>query len=102
MPKISDGKKLKIDYQIQTSDSVLYDSLVVLSGKEPDPMFKKKSTDFLNDAFSHFKTIVPLGDSANWIEAWKLKEPGVLDQNSVGSIAQEVAKHRHWDRKIAK
>lgn len=102
MPKLSDSKKLNIDYQIEAPDSVLYDGLVVLSGKDPDPMFKKKATDFLNDAFSHFKTIAPLGDSANWIDSWKVKEPGVLDQNTVGNMAQEIAKHRHWDRKIAK
>ena len=102
MPKLSDSKKLNIDYQIEAPDSVLYDGLVVLSGKDPDPMFKKKATDFLNDAFSHFKTIAPLGDSANWIDSWKVKEPGVLDKNTVGNMAQEIAKHRHWERKIAK
>lgn len=102
MPKLSDGKKLKIDYQTETPDSVLYDGVVVLSGENPDPMFKKKCTDFLNDAFSHFKTIAPLGDSANWIESWKVKEPGVLDEAGIEKIAQEIAKHRHWGRTIAK
>ncbi len=102
MPKISDSKKLKIDYQVETPDSVLYDGIVVLSGKDPDPMFKKKGTDFLNDAFSHFKTIAPLGDSVNWLDAWKVKEPGILDEKSVENIAKQISKHRHWDRKITK
>lgn len=102
MPKISDGKKLKIDFMIDTPDSVLYDGVVVLSSKDPDPMFKKKCTDFLNDAFSHFKTIAPLGDSANWLEGWKVTEPGVLNKESISNIANQIAKHRHWDRKIVK
>ncbi|OLS03213.1 catalase [Tissierella creatinophila] len=102
MPKISDGNKLKVDWAVDTPDSVLYDSIVVMSDKNPDPMFKKKATDFLNDAFSHYKTIAPLGDSINWMENWKTKEPGVLNKDSLDNIAKEIAKHRHWDRKIVK
>jgi len=65
-------------------------------------MFKKKCTDFLNDAFNHFKTIAPLGDAANWLEDWKIKEPGVLDKKSIKNIAEEISKHRHWNRKMIK
>lgn len=102
MASISDGNNLTIDYQIDTPDSVLYDGLVVLSSKDPDPMFKKKSIDFINDAFSHFKTVGLVGDSINWIEDWKKEEAGVLKEENIREIADQVAKHRHWNRKIVK
>jgi len=102
MPKIPQQEGHKVDFQIDTPDSVLYDGLVVFSSKDPDPMFKKKGTDFLNDAFSHFKTIAPIGEARDWIDAWKLEEPGVLNENQLDDIANQIAKHRHWNREIAR
>nr|WP_300005292.1 catalase [Tissierella sp.] len=102
MPKLSDAKDMMVDFQIDTPDSVLYDGVVVLSSKDPNPMFKKKATDFLNDSFSHFKTIAPLGESSSWLEEWKLEEVGVLLEKDIKSLAEEIAKHRHWNRNIVK
>ncbi|SFK53881.1 catalase [Halobacillus dabanensis] len=99
------GTELKVDHTFLTIDSVLYDALYAVGGKEEGEAFKKHASHFLNEAFSHYK---PLGATHNGIEWLSLNKldgyNGVVTGDDPSGFAKEftqaVAAHRYWDRQM--
>ena len=100
-----DGTELKVDHTFLTVDSVLYDALYAVGGKEEGEAFKKHASHFLNEAFSHYKPLGATHHGTQWLSDNKLDGySGVVTGDDAEGFAKEfvqaVAAHRHWDRQM--
>ncbi|PRO65929.1 catalase [Alkalicoccus urumqiensis] len=101
----SDGTKLGVDHTFLTGESVLFDALLAVGGKDTDRPFQHDARYFLLEAFQHFKPIGATKDAAAWLEAENMNDrPGVvLEDNAADfpkAFAEAVASHRFWGRDI--
>jgi catalase len=115
--KSDDGKELEVNGTLLTEDSVLYDALYIAGGKKSVEKLgiQKETKMFLQNAFSHYKTI---GLGKESIQLFKeagipaglegaSSLPGVVKlQNAEESsgfakeFLEAMAMHRHWDRQV--
>ncbi|MGP4059460.1 catalase [Halobacillus sp. H74] len=100
-----DNSEMTVDHTFLTTDSVLYDALYAVGGKEQDKAFKKKASYFLNEAFTHFKPIGATHEGVHWLKENELNgNSGVVSGENAddfaGEFVEAVAAHRHWDRKV--
>lgn len=99
------GSELKVDHTFLTIDSVLYDALYAVGGKEEEEAFKKHASHFLNEAFSHYKPLGATHSGIEWLSLNKLDGySGVVTGDDPSGFAKEftqaVAAHRYWDRQM--
>jgi catalase len=101
--KGADGIEFEIDHTFLTGESVLFDALYVVGGKNPEQSFKEDAIYFIKEAFSHFKPIGATHGGISWLEEVEIvekqgvvtgKDMKVFSQNFAGAIAE----HRHWNR----
>ncbi|KPB04565.1 catalase [Bacillus sp. CHD6a] len=99
----SDGAELEIDHTFLTCDSVLFDALYAVGGKELDKKFHREATYFLEEAYHHFKPIGATHDGKQWVEKLEIKgASGVVCSDEaeqfVTGFVDAIAAHRHWER----
>ncbi|MBM7704410.1 catalase [Metabacillus iocasae] len=100
-----DEVEFDVDHTFLTSDSVLFDSLYVVGGKDVSNQFKQQAIYFTKEAFSHYKPVGATHDGMKWFE-----ELGIIDQTGVvtnedvnnfaGEFTHAIIAHRHWDRQL--
>ncbi|NLP49697.1 catalase [Bacillus sp. RO1] len=101
--KGSGGVELEVDHTFLTCDSVLFDALYVVGGKNVDNKFDRETTYFVEEAYDHFKPIGATHDGKQWLEKLEISgAPGVVlgdeaDQFVTGFV-DAVSAHRHWNR----
>lgn len=101
----TNGEDLMVDHTFSTTDSAIYDAIYAVGGTAESTKFHKNTTQFLNDAFNHYKPIGATHDGVKWLEEnnWK-NSPGVIvheDNNKfVEQFTAAVAAHRHWGRQV--
>ncbi|WP_404446435.1 catalase [Sutcliffiella horikoshii] len=99
----SGGVELEVDHTFLTCDSVLFDALYLVGGKDVDKKFDRETTYFVEEAFDHFKPIGATHDGKQWLEKLEISgAPGVVSGDEtdqfVTGFVDAVAAHRHWNR----
>jgi catalase len=122
--KLSDkSEAVKINQTYLTTASVVYDSIIVVNGKDSvDKQLENgDSLHFLNEAYKHCKPIALIGDALELLGKTPMSElpfkrtggdhPGIqeingvvfseeLDQDFWNIYFDIVAQHRHWARQL--
>jgi catalase len=106
-----DGTALDVDFSFLTSSSVLFDAVCVIGGSQSASTLEVNpgALYFVNEAFSHCKSIGATGDaSAVLVAANVLVEPNdavegvyVADDASAMDVGAALVEHgatRHWSR----
>jgi len=113
--KTADGKELKVDHNLLTVSSVLFDAVFVPAGTESVNRLKEedKIPEFLNDAYKHCKVIgaekegIDLLNEIDFIKTLsgkKLEEYGIIttDTTKNDHLAPDfitaMGQHRFWIR----
>jgi len=103
----NDGKQVEVTKTFLTGGSVLFDAVYVAGGEKASKMFDKLATEYVQEAFEHYKPIGAMKEGIQWLDKLNIKESlGVLacEDDAVtfaDEFTQMIAKHRFWDRKIA-
>ncbi len=108
------GNSLKVDFNLLSTTSVVFDGVFVPSGKESiDKLLQQPETiDFLNDAFKHCKPIAAQGDGILVISKSDIGKNISSDQQLPAGVFSEkenetklaenfieaLSKHRIWER----
>ncbi|MBM7648777.1 catalase [Bacillus ectoiniformans] len=97
----ADGTKLEPQHTFLTADSVLFDAIYAVGGQSEDPSFDKAASYFINEAYSHFKTIGATHEGTKWVGNIK-NSPGVVVEKEAKDFASQfveaITAHRHWKR----
>ncbi|MUV37638.1 Catalase [Lentibacillus sp. JNUCC-1] len=99
-----DGTEFEVTKTFQTGPSVLFDAVLIASGNQADEAFARDASDYIQEAFEHFKPICFKPLATPIIKTLDIEDsPGVLqaDEDSTsfaGKFAKMVAKHRFWER----
>lgn len=109
----ADGREIEADQTFLTADSVLYDAIYVPGGKDSAAMLSQNmdAKYFVQEAFQHFKTVGATGEGSAVLKGSVPSpdiavQPGVVLQHEndrdgfAGKFAEQLALHRHWDRKM--
>ncbi|WP_231495750.1 DJ-1/PfpI family protein [Paucisalibacillus sp. EB02] len=98
----TNGVQLEATQNVYTTDSVLYDAVYMVRGSSKDVRFNQKVAHFLDEAYSHKKTIGATGEGVHWLHVNKFtNKPGVITDDSTNfanRFVEAVAQHRHWNR----
>ena len=103
------GQLVKIDYSLLTMDSVLFDALYIVGGKESKSRVYANVTaqSYISDAFKHNKTIGFGYDSKEEHDLMYVslanKGPGVIlleEESDIETFIQSIALHRNWSREL--
>ncbi len=103
----ADGGQLEAEHTFITDASVVFDAVYVDGGKSATPTFEMDATQFVKEAFIHYKPIAGTNEGKTWIEKGKMENGlgvflGSLENNDLaGQFVQGVASHRFWDRVLA-
>lgn len=113
MIKSDDGNELEVNHTLLTSSSVLYDALYVAGGQQSvdSLMQKKEAVYFVDEAYSHFKTVGAGKEAAGMLAAAGIAlesgAPGVVVFESGKEVTGDsqkfinaIVQHRHWSRKM--
>ncbi|MGP4081171.1 catalase [Pseudalkalibacillus sp. R45] len=103
--KGTDGSRLEVDHTFLTADSVLFDAVYAVGGKNESKKFYNDAAYFINEAFMHFKPIGATHEGTKWLKKMEYdKSPGVVIGKDINEFTNEflgaIAEHRHWDREL--
>lgn len=113
--------KLKIDFSLLTTASVLFDAVYVPGGAESIAALKKEADalHFLREAYKHCKTVGATAEGITLLQAAGIAAPpstpknkGVTEagvilsedakpQKIIPAFIKAIAQHRHWTREAA-
>ncbi|MRX71202.1 catalase [Bacillus lacus] len=100
----ADGTELQVDFTFSTSHAVLFDALYAVGGKGENKQFKTEASNFVNEAFMHYKAIGATQEGKKLLEDTMILSPGVVIQEDGSSFAESfieaITAHRHWDRQV--
>jgi len=107
--KTAGRAEVMVDFTFLTSGSVLFDAVYVADGKSSVDALKAvpKAIHFVDEAYSHCKTIGASGTGLDLIRASALgadllSKDGVVSGSTVAEMktafVQALAQHRHWAR----
>jgi catalase len=118
------GKKVKIDFSLLTTSSVMFDAVYIPGGEKSVAALRGEADalHFVNEAYKHCKTIAATGAGAEVLRASYLgmdKTSGanaesnqlVTDEGVITSpdaqvskvaadFIKAIAQHRHWSREM--
>jgi catalase len=109
---VASGDTLEVDATLENSPSVLFDAVVVPGGANELLSGDARALEFVKDQYRHCKTLLLLGDAAQWLAKAGLptgpdggkQDPGVLihdakrgEVNAQAFIAA-MGRHRHFER----
>lgn len=105
MLKSGEGEELEVDHTFLTCDSVLFDSIYVVGGKELDKKFKQDTSYFVKEAFVHFKPIGATHEGVSLLKDIGIGQcAGVVTAEKIDTFTSDfieaIAAHRHWNREI--
>ncbi|UJL47164.1 catalase [Virgibacillus sp. NKC19-16] len=93
-----DGSELTVDDTFQTSDSVLFDSILITNKEGKTSLFSKEAPYFVKEAFLHYKPTGAIKEGTNIIQDLQISgESGVVKDDSKQFI-EAIRKARFWDR----
>ncbi|MCM3586582.1 catalase [Mesobacillus maritimus] len=100
-----DGTELEVDHTMLTADSVIFDAVYIVRGSAKSSRYNKDASQFVYEAFQHYKTIGATHDGKSWLEEEGLgqSEGVILNDNLevfVDKFVNGIAKHRHWGRQV--
>ncbi|WP_062106272.1 catalase [Bacillus niameyensis] len=101
----SDGTKLKIDETFITTSPYLVDALYVVGGNSRNEMkFRSDVTEYVNEAYKHFKPIGVASTGQPFIQPSENNNlAGVVFSNNNPNFGEDfvsaIAQQRFWDRK---
>lgn len=97
---------VEIDETFLTVHPTLYDAIYIVGG-DADNMkkFTMDITDFINEAYKHYKTIGIASTGKIFFEAADAEVgPGIIMADDTSAFSERfvnaVAAHRHWNRKV--
>ncbi|MBH5318362.1 catalase [Paenibacillus sp. GSMTC-2017] len=112
-----DGTMLEPKQSLLTAASVLYDAVYIAGGQQSvtELLSDVKSSEFVREAFLHYKTIAAVGEGKELLTAAKvaldnsannngalsgilLRTESQSDDTFANSFIESIAQHRHWDR----
>ncbi|QTD42647.1 catalase [Sporosarcina sp. Te-1] len=102
----TDGLAAEIDQTFLTAHSTLYDAVYVAGGTaENRKKFQLDMTDFINEAYRHYKPIGIGKTGLDYFEASLAEEgPGIVLPSHIEAMPEAfieaVAAHRHWNRNV--
>src|SRR5699024_4472382 len=100
----SDGNQLEAMHTFITDSSVVFDAVYVDGGQYAAPTFKMEASQFVKEAFTHYKPIAGTNEGKAWIENQNMGNGlGVFlgneeNKDFASQFVQGVASHRFWDR----
>ncbi|MEO4054957.1 catalase [Solibacillus sp. CAU 1738] len=101
-----DGAKLQVDETFLTTAPVLFDSLYVVGGTATDQAkFNSDMTDYIRQAYKHYKPIGIASSGASYFNAINAPiGPGILfatgNPNFGDDFIKIITRQRFWDRDI--
>lgn len=97
-PTLSDGKKIKVDGQLQGSPSQLFDAVAVLTTEAATETLLRDgaAVQWVRDAFSHLKAIGYVADSKPLLDKAGITPDEGVVETSKGFV--EAASKRYWAR----
>ncbi|WP_191991804.1 catalase [Bacillus aerolatus] len=108
----ADGQQQEAVHSFLTSHPVLFDAVYVAGGQTNGDQLKnnQKATEFVKEAFKHFKTIGAAAEGAELLVTAGIQagsDPGIViarDAEEVNAFSESfvsaMAEHRHWSRQI--
>ncbi|HEY4553964.1 MAG TPA: catalase, partial [Bacillaceae bacterium] len=114
MIESADGKNLQVDATFLTSDSVLYDAVYVVGGRQTAESLgrQKEAVNFVREAYEHYKTVGAVKEGKAILEAAGIPVAGKTGSGVIMAKSEEeasmfsqefinaIAQHRHWARHI--
>ncbi len=99
------GTDLMVNHTFTTTNAVLYDAIYAGGGKETNQAFDRSTTEYLEEAFRHYKALGATQEGKEWLKASNIQVgAGVIEEKGAKQFAarfiEAVAAHRHWDRVI--
>ncbi|ONK23704.1 catalase HPII [Bacillus sp. VT-16-64] len=103
MIKGGEGIALEVDHTFLTSDSVLFDSVYVVGGAKTGNSFLQSASNFIKEAYSHYKPVGASFHGKEFILALQLpSHEGVVIGDAPSEFIEEFTKavsaHRFWKR----
>jgi catalase len=106
--KSAEGKGVDAVHTFLTSDSVLFDAVLVAGGEQNINSLKlnKEAKEFINEAYGHYKAIGAVNEGVELFAASGILNPtadsGVvaIKGEDASSFIEAIAKHRHWTREV--
>jgi catalase len=114
--KSADGEPIEVDTTMEAVPAVLYDALVVPSGREAIKTLGNlgHAAEFVKDQYRHCKPILVLGVGQDFVENAGVPltlsngdpDPGVLHfpdahvEEALAQFVDAIAKHRHFAREM--
>ena len=112
----ADGDPIEVDATLEAVPSVLYDALVVPSGREAIKTLGNlgHAAEFVKEQYRHCKPILVLGAGQDLVENAGVPlrlptgdpDPGVIEfpdehvEEALAQFVKAIAKHRHFDREM--
>ena len=94
----------KVDANIATTESVLFDALYIPGGKKSieSLLEKSKFIKFVNECYKHCKAIAVSGEGEDFLEETSFKnfkdDKSIFINSKPGDFISAIAQHRNWDR----
>lgn len=103
--KGANGKELEVDDTFLTSDSVLFDGVYAVGGKNFEEKFNQDALCFIKEAYKHYKPIGASFEGKKWLEESKMENGNgvVVEDNKdifIEKFLESMSAHRHWNRCI--
>jgi catalase len=103
--ELSNGRSLPADEQLNGAPSALYDAIAIVASKQGIKQLLKEqnASNFIRDAFSHYKFIAYVEETIPLLEKAGIKDNldagcVLLTDNNVDSFVSLCGKLRFWDR----
>jgi catalase len=109
--KLKSGKEINIDHSFLTTDSVLFDGVIVADGKKSTDALQKNihAIHFLNESYRHCK---PIGIFGSGKEVWQksmfaenkdnktssFSQAGIFIDKNAEQFMKGLEMHRFWER----
>ena len=100
----ANGKDLEVDDTFfLTSDSVLFDAVYAVGGKNFDEKFNNDALCFVKEAYKHYKPIGASFEGKKWLEENQMEKGiGVVVEDNenrfIEKFLESMLAHRHWNR----
>lgn len=105
MVKGTDNRELEVPHTFLTVSSVLFDVILAVGGSNINQKFDQDATNFIKEAFMHYKPIGAIYEGARWLQENSMTNgAGVVVNNNneqfIEQFLNAIAAHRHWNRVI--
>ena len=100
----SNGSQLEALHTFTTDASVVFDAVYVDGGQKATSLFELDASQFIKEAYLHFKPIAGTNQGKTWIEkATTGNRVGIFlgeEKSFVSQFIEGIASHRFWSRTV--